>query len=96
VLGFTREYVYWRPIGAYVANGYWQYLYGDWRRALTSTTQMIYGWEALQPWTNAWGFANGDSVVGLFPRGSSDWLGYQIRYSSNGYTYTDWRGTMTC
>jgi hypothetical protein len=95
-LGFTSEYVYWRPMGAFVANGAWQYRYGEWRRALTNRTQMVYGWEAQQPWTNAWGFANGDSVVGGFPRGSSVSLGYQIFYSSNGYTHAGWRGVMGC
>ncbi len=42
VLGFvSNEYVYWRPIGAFVASNVWQYRYGEWRRALTSTTKMI-------------------------------------------------------
>jgi hypothetical protein len=96
VLGFvSNEYVYWRPIGAFVASNAWQYRYGEWRRALTSTTKMIYGWESQQWPTNAWAFSNGVSGV-LMPPGTNRWLGYQIFYSSKSYTFTEWRGAVPC
>lgn len=96
VLGFTDEYVYWRPIGGIVVNNAWQYRYGEWKRALTSPTRMVYGWESQQWPDYAWKFSNGVSVVGYFSFGSKPWLGYQIYYPSKGYTHSEWLGQVSC
>jgi hypothetical protein len=95
VYGFAREYVYWRPIVAVPAGNQWQYRYGEWRRAISTPTGMSTGWYSQQWPSNDWFTADGKSVISVSP-GPNRWLGFQIYYSSNAYTHTEWLGSLTC
>jgi len=96
VLGLvSNQYVYWRPVGAFWANGQWNYRYGETRRALVSRTEMIAGWESYQTFGyNGWFFANGPSSVGYFPAGSTLYLGYQIW--AHNFEHLQWTSFESC
>lgn len=99
VLSYTTNssYVWWRPIGAiYTTNG-WAYKYGEWRRALATSSRMVTWWESLQMFGyNAASGAN--QIAGWYRAGVDNvWLGYQLWYASKGGDpYTLWLFQSGC
>jgi hypothetical protein len=97
VYGYAYEYVYWRPYSAELIGNQWRYSNEEWRRAITTTTGMTTGWYSQQWPYYDWLPANGSAVVAVTP-GPNRWIGYQVYYGSNGYTYTNWlySGSANC
>jgi hypothetical protein len=91
VLGFKDEYVGWRPVAAYQANGTWNYRWGDIKVAHVDASRMISGW--MNPNLT---FSNGDTYV-IVPPGTNRWFGFQILYGSTTYTHFEWMaGGINC
>lgn len=96
VLGFTREYVYWRPIAATYTTRGWEYTYGNWAWAWTSPTEMATRWYQRDGLGNVISIG-GDGRIPLYLyAGYTYSVGQQIYYGSNGYMHTEWLTNAAC